>query len=177
LIKYFSRLDYKNFVPYKENKHTYCFPLLILIITLTILYKAQKAYYKTKGKFIRWLMLMRRKRSARKKKMRKKALYQTASLISIAAFGIAQVIPTSNAAFSYSASLKDGQIEAAFVFPETIEGILLEINTQMEKIHASREQADIIYEKLHTLKVPSKPLVKISLMKCYWILKLHKKQL
>ena len=93
-------------------------------------------------------MLMRRKRSARKKKMRKKALYQTASLISIAAFGIAQVIPTSNAAFSYSASLKDGQIEAAFVFPETIEGILLEINTQMEKIHASREQADIIYEKL-----------------------------
>ncbi|HHY74889.1 MAG TPA: hypothetical protein GX497_17000 [Bacillus bacterium] len=92
---------------------------------------------------------MRRKRSARKKKMmKKKALYQTASLLSIAAFGIAQVTPTSHALFSYSASIKDGQITSSFVFPETIEGLVNEIKAEMEQIETLKEQADSVYEKL-----------------------------
>lgn len=88
---------------------------------------------------------MRRKRSARKKKMRKKALYQTASLISIAAFGIAQVIPSSNAVFSHAVSIKDAQITSSFVFPETIEGIVDEIRVEMEKVQAAMVLADSIY--------------------------------
>ncbi|WP_458413559.1 hypothetical protein ACNQFZ_01275 [Schinkia sp. CFF1] len=91
---------------------------------------------------------MRRKRSARKKKMRKKALYQTASLISIAAFGIAQVTPTSHAVFSHSVTIKDGEITSSFVFPETIDGLVNEIKTEMDKVQSLREQAGMVYGKL-----------------------------
>lgn len=91
---------------------------------------------------------MRRKRSARKKKMRKKALYQAASLLSIAAFGIAQVTPSSQAVFSHSVTIKDGEITSSFVFPETIEGLVNEIKVEMEKVESLREQAGSIYGKI-----------------------------
>lgn len=93
-------------------------------------------------------MLMRRKRSARKKKMRKKALYQTASLISIAAFGIAQVTPSSHAVFSHSVTIEDRGITTSFVFPETIEGLVNEIKVEVEKVATARELADSVYGKL-----------------------------
>lgn len=101
-----------------------------------------------KGILNRWLMLMRRKRSARKKKMRKKALYQTASLISIAAFGIAQVTPSSHAVFSHSVTIEDRGITTSFVFPETIEGLVNEIKVEVEKVATARELADSVYGKL-----------------------------
>lgn len=88
---------------------------------------------------------MRRKRSARKRKMRKKALYQAASLISIAAFGIAQVTPSSQAVFSYSATIKDGEIVSAFVFPETIEELVSEIEEKLEEVEVLKEQAVSVY--------------------------------
>ncbi|KEF37744.1 hypothetical protein M670_03047 [Schinkia azotoformans MEV2011] len=91
---------------------------------------------------------MRRKRSARKKKMRKKALYQTASLISIAAFGIAQVTPSSHAVFSHSVTIEDRGITTSFVFPETIEGLVNEIKVEVEKVATARELADSVYGKL-----------------------------
>ncbi|EKN68981.1 hypothetical protein P9E76_13935 [Schinkia azotoformans] len=91
---------------------------------------------------------MRRKRSARKKKMRKKSLYQTASLISIAAFGIAQVTPSSHAVFSHSVTIEDRGITTSFVFPETIEGLVNEIKVEVEKVATARELADSVYGKL-----------------------------
>lgn len=80
--------------------------------------------------------------------MRKKAFYQTASLISIAAFGIAQVTPSSQAVFSHSVMVKDGEISSSFVFPETIEGLVTEIKVEMERVLTLREQAGIVYGKL-----------------------------
>jgi hypothetical protein len=88
---------------------------------------------------------MRKKRSSVYKKSKRKTLYQAASLVSIAAFGFAQVIPASQAAFSSTATIKDGQITAAVVFPETIQEILDHIKTERKKIE---EQKDFVDEKL-----------------------------
>ncbi|WP_428909044.1 hypothetical protein [Niallia sp. Krafla_26] len=87
---------------------------------------------------------MRKKRASTHRKPKNKtnkSLIQAASLASIAAFGMAQVLPSSHAAFTNTETVIDGDISLSFVFPETIQELIKGIEEENQSIFKSKNLA------------------------------------